>query len=335
MSHTVQINIPCYQNWKVTEYTLRSIARQSFNSFEVCLYDNSDGENSAQMKAIVEMMNDKRFSYRSNCGNIGSYQNFIQCLENNNGAIYVMALAADICLLPTCLQTMVHGLEESGAVAVYPRVKVVDVEKAARDDFSRKVSDICDESGVLVSSIYEAEHDVVISGCEAARDLILHCDEGVYNSFSFTGSLLNSRIAKIAARQIARNDMFHGTEYYIDLLLFVNSTSVIFVQDCLLCGLIGSERVGDTNRDTAGTLSRISPITAMLEVLGAYRYYFMARSISVASLYKKVLSYALVYVRHGNEDRVFAMYLAMKALVLYVVGRLSRVAESSRDWKRN
>ena len=329
MGLKVQINIPCFKNIETLAFVLRSIQAQTYRNIRVSVYDNSSLSHGSEVIKAIESLQDHRFEYRSNVCDIGSYANYIQCLRDVNDSDYVVALAADIALHSKYIEILIQEATKHNAGAVYPRVKTV---LAKNTDLLRDcVDDLIENIGKRVETLYE--HDIAISGTKAMFDLVMNSDDGVYNAFCFSGSLINSRIATIVSGIICRNDMFHGSEYYIDLLLFANCIRISLKSDFLLCAIVGNERFGDTSRKGSRTLTRLGPISAMYYVIGSYRLLLSARGIDIKSMYKKICKYAIKYVQKGCEDKGYAIAIAFKSISHVFLITIGDYIKSNSDWK--
>jgi glycosyltransferase involved in cell wall biosynthesis len=80
-----------YKRGAVLKETLESIQRQDFEDFEVIVSDN-DVEESG--RPVLVKMNDARFKYFANGGNLGMKPSFNKSLERSSGK-YIVMMADD------------------------------------------------------------------------------------------------------------------------------------------------------------------------------------------------------------------------------------------------
>lgn len=102
--------IPTYRRPRLLERAIRSVLRQTYPNFEVCVYDNASGDETA---AVVEELarQDPRVKYYCHPKNIGAFLNF------QHGLIRVQTdffsfLSDDDILLPEFFQTVLEGFEK-------------------------------------------------------------------------------------------------------------------------------------------------------------------------------------------------------------------------------
>ena len=222
MQKQVRINIPTFENTDALLLTIRSIQRQTYESYRVYIYDNSGKDYYRKNERLVTQIDDNRFNYNHHGENIGSFANFMQCLNETKDSDYIIALAADITLTNEYLATALQKMQEYNAVIYYPRVKTIRSADSKR--FIESDKEINIETLPAVHSIYQV--NTCMTGVEAARDLILNNQDGEYYSFSFTGAIYNSKYAASTSRMIRKNETYHGAEYYIDLMYFMYAPKV-------------------------------------------------------------------------------------------------------------
>lgn len=80
-----------YKREEILKNTLESILRQDFNDYEVIVSDN-DVEESG--KSVLKEINDNRFKYFANGGNLGMKPSFNKSLERSSGK-YIVMMADD------------------------------------------------------------------------------------------------------------------------------------------------------------------------------------------------------------------------------------------------
>ncbi|MEO5648159.1 MAG: glycosyltransferase family 2 protein [Chitinophagaceae bacterium] len=85
--------------------TLETIAKQTFNSFEVIISDNDPGKSA---EIIVGNMNDQRFRYFCNSENLGMIKSFNKSIERA-GADHIIMITDDDPVYPHMLETL-HDL---------------------------------------------------------------------------------------------------------------------------------------------------------------------------------------------------------------------------------
>jgi glycosyltransferase involved in cell wall biosynthesis len=108
----------CISTFKRPAYltnTLESIREQTFGDYEVVISDN-DTEQSG--REVVESMNDTRFRYFANSGNLGMKKSFNESLRRSTGRFIVM-IADDDPVYPFMLKTLFDLYEEFPGYGMY------------------------------------------------------------------------------------------------------------------------------------------------------------------------------------------------------------------------
>lgn len=102
--------IPTYRRPRLLERAIRSVLRQTYPNFQVCVYDNASGDETA---AVVEglMRQDSRVRYYCHPKNIGAFLNFQHGLVRVQTPFFSF-LSDDDILLPEFFQTVLKGFEK-------------------------------------------------------------------------------------------------------------------------------------------------------------------------------------------------------------------------------
>jgi glycosyltransferase involved in cell wall biosynthesis len=100
--------IPTYRRPKLLERTIRSVLSQTYAHFEVCVYDNASGDETAAVVAKIAK-EDSRVKYYCHPHNIGGIQNFNYGMQQVTTA-YFSLLADDNTLLPHFFEEALEAL---------------------------------------------------------------------------------------------------------------------------------------------------------------------------------------------------------------------------------
>ena len=102
--------IPTYRRPKLLRRAIRSVLNQTYPHFQVCVYDNDSGDETASV--VAEMAKaDPRVKYHCHPENIGAYNNFVYGMEHVETPFFSF-LSDDDILLPEFYQTAIEGFSE-------------------------------------------------------------------------------------------------------------------------------------------------------------------------------------------------------------------------------
>lgn len=102
--------IPTYRRPFRLERAIRSVLSQSFDQFQVCIYDNASGDETADVVAKLREQDD-RIKYFRHDQNIGGSRNFLFGM-NRVDTPYFSFLSDDDVLLPWCYETALSGFDK-------------------------------------------------------------------------------------------------------------------------------------------------------------------------------------------------------------------------------
>lgn len=121
---TITTIIPTYRRPELLGRALRSVLRQTYPDFQVCIYDNASGDETAQVVAEVSQ-GDPRVKYYCHPTNIGAEANFIYGMERIDTP-YFSFLSDDDLLLPTFFESTIQALT-SHPTAIYAAAKIIQM----------------------------------------------------------------------------------------------------------------------------------------------------------------------------------------------------------------
>lgn len=101
--------IPTYRRPKMLGRAIRSVLRQTYPHFQVCVYDNASGDGTASIVTEIAKT-DTRVKYHCHTENIGAIKNFIYGMEHVETPFFSF-LSDDDILLPEFYQTAMEGFE--------------------------------------------------------------------------------------------------------------------------------------------------------------------------------------------------------------------------------
>lgn len=109
LGHLITTFIPTYRRPSLLARAIRSVLTQSYRQFDLWVYDNASGDETA---AVVEefVRRDPRVHYHRHEHNIGAVANFSYGLERV-AAPFFSILSDDDILLPRFYETALHALE--------------------------------------------------------------------------------------------------------------------------------------------------------------------------------------------------------------------------------
>jgi glycosyltransferase involved in cell wall biosynthesis len=102
--------IPTYRRPRLLRRAIRSVLAQTYPHFQVCIYDNTSGDETA---SVVEELaeTDPRVRYHCHSENIGAFKNFAYGMERVETPFFSL-LSDDDVLLPGFYQSALQGFEK-------------------------------------------------------------------------------------------------------------------------------------------------------------------------------------------------------------------------------
>jgi len=102
--------IPTYRRPQLLQRAIRSVLAQTYPHFQVCVYDNASGDETA---AVVRTLAgaDHRVKYYCHTENIGAFKNFVFALERLDTRFFSI-LSDDDILLPSMYKLALSNLEK-------------------------------------------------------------------------------------------------------------------------------------------------------------------------------------------------------------------------------
>ena len=101
--------IPTYCRPKMLRRAIRSVLSQTYPHFQVCVYDNASGDETASVVAEIAKM-DSRVKYHCHSENIGAIKNFNYGMKHVETPFFSF-LSDDDIILPEFYQTAMKGFE--------------------------------------------------------------------------------------------------------------------------------------------------------------------------------------------------------------------------------
>lgn len=111
MTAAITTVIPTYRRPLLLKRALRSVLRQTFPNFIVCVYDNASGDET-EAAVTQAAAGDARVRYVRHAENIGGTRNFLFGMEHVETP-YFSFLSDDDVLLPNFYETALAGFEQS------------------------------------------------------------------------------------------------------------------------------------------------------------------------------------------------------------------------------
>ena len=102
--------IPTYRRPKLLRRAIRSVLNQTYPHFQVCVYDNASGDETASVVAEIAK-SDPRVKYHCHAENVGAHKNFVYGMEHVETPFFSF-LSDDDILLPEFYQTAMDGFGE-------------------------------------------------------------------------------------------------------------------------------------------------------------------------------------------------------------------------------
>ena len=137
LSGSITTFIPTYRRPTLLARAIRSVLNQSYDQFDLFVYDNASGDDTA---AVVQdfVSRDPRVHYHQHEHNIGAIANFSYGLERV-ATPYFSILSDDDVLLPRFYETALHALQDhpvamlaaTQVLHVDPRGRVLEVQGAS------------------------------------------------------------------------------------------------------------------------------------------------------------------------------------------------------------
>ncbi len=121
---TITTIIPTYRRPKQLKEAIRSVLKQTYPHFQVCVYDNASGDDTALVVAKMAKA-DPRVKYYCHSSNIGAFDNFQYGLEHVETPFFSL-LSDDDLVLPEFYETALAGFE-SHPTAMFSVTDVIHV----------------------------------------------------------------------------------------------------------------------------------------------------------------------------------------------------------------
>lgn len=106
---TITTIIPTYRRPNSLQRAIRSVLKQTYPHFQVCVYDNASGDNTASVVAAMAET-DSRVKYSCHSENIGAFENFRYGLEHVETPFFSF-LSDDDVVLADFFETALGGYE--------------------------------------------------------------------------------------------------------------------------------------------------------------------------------------------------------------------------------
>jgi len=116
--------VPTYRRPQLLQRAIRSVLAQTYPHFQVCVYDNASGdETAAIVRTLAEA--DARVKYYCHTENIGAFKNFVFALKRLDTRFFSI-LSDDDILLPSMYKLALANLEEfpEAMISVAPTIGV-------------------------------------------------------------------------------------------------------------------------------------------------------------------------------------------------------------------
>jgi len=117
--------IPTYRRPKLLRRAIKSVLNQTYPHFQVCVYDNASGDETAAVVAELAKK-DSRVKYYCHSENIGAFNNF-QCGLTQVDTPYFSFLSDDDLLLPDFYQDALVGFEQYPE-ALFSSTKIIRMD---------------------------------------------------------------------------------------------------------------------------------------------------------------------------------------------------------------
>ena len=103
--------IPTYRRPKLLRRAIKSVLNQTYPHFQVCVYDNASGDETASVVAEMSKT-DSRVKYHCHPENIGAIKNFIYGMEHVDTPFFTL-LSDDDLILPNFFEIGMNALEKN------------------------------------------------------------------------------------------------------------------------------------------------------------------------------------------------------------------------------
>jgi len=320
-NQTVDIFFPTYRNADVFAYCLRSCLDQYHRDIRVFVYDNSLAEGCREIEEVIRNFNDNRVYYLPNSANIGHILNYQQIIKNMASSNYAMCLSADIGLTKSGLLTLLSIRQDHGALIAYGGGEVFpycDFQSILSRDKN------CFDSEINLESysplINECKSKILVhSGIalvdEYYSDLNLF---GEYNSFSFFGALINGKVlTDIGASHMRFR--YHGFEQYLSMHLALRCHLVARTNITCLRGIVGSPRIGGTQRPL-NFFTRLEPIISAQKFIDDFEMILAAESTGMEKYFIAQICKCNYFLKHysGFEEQVLRIISYNQAMLNHI-----------------
>lgn len=262
-SPLIEIFYPTYKNVETFEFVLRSCLDQDYRNIRVHVYDNAWPENYLLTAELIDKIGDKRVVYHKNSVNLGALINYSQIFSEMKKTSLSICLSADIGFTSGGLSLMYEALLRTGASVVHPS----SVSYRHQDILNNR-DELYELTHRNVVEGFRGESEVVQPGIEIVQEYFSENNiSGEYNNFSFFGALIVSPVLHAVGTNFL-NYRYHGVEHYLSMDLAINSHFVTRLSAPCRLAVIGSPRIGGTERPT-GFYTRLEPIAACQSFLKA------------------------------------------------------------------
>ena len=320
-NQTIDIFIPTYKNADVFAYCLKSCLDQYHRDIRVFVYDNSLAEGCREIEEVVRIFNDDRVHYLPNSVNIGPHLNYQQIIKNMASSNYAMCLSADIGLTKTGLLTLLSIQQDHGALVSYGGGEVFPYS-----DFQsiRSMDKSCFDFEIDLESfsplINECKSKILVhSGIDLVDEYYSDLNLcGDYNSFSFFGALINSKVlTDIGASHMSFK--YHGFEQYLTMHLAIRCHLVARTNITCLRGIAGCPRIGGTQRPL-NSFTRLEPIISSQKFIDDFEAILIASATSLEKYFIAQIYKCNYFLKHysGFEEHVLRIISYNQAMLNYI-----------------
>ena len=266
----VDIFYPVYKNTTIFEFVLKSCLEQDHENIRIHIYDNAFAEGYFSTSKLVKKINDKRIIYHKNLVNVGHIANYAQIIAEMKKTRLSICLPFDIGFTKTGLSKMIQALIRTGASVVFP-----SAYSASYKDILSIEADHLQTNYINILRTFQEESEIVLSGYEIVKEYFSEKNiNGEYNDFSFFGALIVSSVIH-AIESNFLNYRYHGFEHYLSMDLAINSSLVTRLSAPCLQAVIGSPRIGGTERPP-DYFTRLEPIVACNDFLES-KYFLLKK----------------------------------------------------------
>lgn len=137
----VSICIPVYNAENYIKETVQSILKQTFENFELIIFDNNSTDNTVN---IIKTFKDKRIKLYQNDTNLGMVKNWNECLKKITGK-YIHFVCSDDILYQDCIKEKIDLIKQhSDVVMVVSNTDIINSD--GKKIFTRK---FCKKTKIL------------------------------------------------------------------------------------------------------------------------------------------------------------------------------------------